>query len=76
MADIPKPPTSRKGVPPLPSQAIANLDKPETNATKGLSFKLPEAFHREFKTYAAQNGISMQDLLIETFEALKEKRGY
>jgi hypothetical protein len=38
-----------------------------------LNFKVREEFHREFKTYAAQNGKSMVEVLQEAFSLLKEK---
>jgi hypothetical protein len=40
-----------------------------------LNFKVPAEFHREFKTYAAQRGISMLELLQEGFRLVKERRG-
>ena len=41
-----------------------------------MNFRVPEEFHREFKLYAVQHGISMVDLLQESFRVLKEKRGH
>jgi hypothetical protein len=43
---------------------------------KPLNFKVPAAFHREFKSYAVQHGMSMLDLLREGFQAVKERRGF
>lgn len=40
-----------------------------------LNFKVPVAFKRTFKSYAAQEGISMLALLKEGFELSKSKRG-
>ena len=40
-----------------------------------LNFKVSAEFHREFKTYAAQYGISMLELLQEGFRITKERRG-
>ena len=72
------PPTvmkSRKGAPPQMTQTVGNLDKPEPTVTVNMNFKVPPDFRREFKTYAAQHGISMLDLLQEGFRLIKAQRG-
>jgi hypothetical protein len=74
MAKIP-PPKSKKGKPPEPASAHANLDKPDPNDLKPLNFKVPAEFHREFKTYAASQGTSMLELLLEGFNLIKKDRG-
>ena len=76
MAQIAPPKRSKKGRPPLIEQTVGNLEKPEPSSLKPLNFKVPAAFHREFKSYAVQHGISMLDLLREGFEAAKERRGF
>jgi hypothetical protein len=40
-----------------------------------LNFKVTERFHREFKTYAAQHGVTMLELLQEGFRLVKERNG-
>ena len=40
-----------------------------------MNFRVPETFHREFKLYAVQHGMSMVDLLQQSFMALKKTRG-
>lgn len=40
-----------------------------------MNFKVPESFHREFKLYAVQHGMSMVDLLQESFAVLRKQRG-
>jgi hypothetical protein len=45
------------------------------NSLAPLNFKVPAEFHREFKTYAAQRGISMLELLQEGFRLVRERRG-
>jgi hypothetical protein len=77
MARVPPPNkgTTGKGVPPMPTATIGNLDKPESNRLSPLNFKVPVEFRREFKTYAAQNDMSLTRLLQESFRAFKEKRG-
>ena len=74
MAKVPPPKKSLKGIPPLPVITVANLDKREPMALTPMNFKVPEEFHREFKLYAVQHGMSMVDLLQESFRLLKEKR--
>jgi hypothetical protein len=76
MAQISPPKRSKKGPPPSIEQTVGNLEKPEPSSLKPLNFKVPAAFHREFKSYAVQHGISMLDLLREGFEAVKERRGF
>jgi hypothetical protein len=38
-----------------------------------LNFKVPEEFRREFKTYAAQHNMKLNQVLFDAFAALKEK---
>lgn len=38
-----------------------------------LNFKVPEEFRREFKTYAAQHNMKLNQVLFDAFVALKEK---
>ena len=76
MANVP-PPTkrSRKGLPPAVEMTVGNLEKTEPGSLKPLNFKVPADFHRDFKVYASQQGISMLDLLQEGFKVLREHRG-
>ncbi|MBC8065298.1 MAG: hypothetical protein H7Y17_10735 [Chlorobia bacterium] len=55
--------------------SIPNLNKQGAAALKPMNFRVPESFHREFKLYAVQHGMSMVDLLQEAFRLVKEKRG-
>jgi hypothetical protein len=57
------------------NSASASFDKPESAALTPLNFKVPEKFHREFKTYAAQHGVTMLELLQEGFRLVKERKG-
>lgn len=76
MAKVPPPSKqSRKGPPPAVNLTVGNLGKPDPGALKPLNFKVPAEFHREFKIYASQQGISMLDLLQEGFRAVRERRG-
>ncbi len=72
MARIP-PPKTRKGSPPPLPKTIGNLDKPEPTGLTPMNFKVREDFHREFKLFAVQRGMSMVDVLHEAFRLLKEK---
>ena len=59
---------SRRGA---PASVAGSLGKGESAALTPLNFKVPEKFHREFKTYAAQHGVSMLALLQEGFRLVK-----
>ncbi len=48
---------------------------PEAAELQTLNFKVPDSFKRAFKVYAAQQGITMLDLLKEGFELSKQERG-
>ena len=76
MAHVPPPAKkSRKGPPPPAESTVGNLEKSEPGTLKPLNFKVPADFHREFKVYASQQGISMLDLLQEGFRVVRERRG-
>lgn len=76
MANVPPPAKkSRKGPPPAAEATVGNLEKAEPGSLKPLNFKVPAEFHREFKVYASQQGISMLDLLQEGFKAVRQHRG-
>ena len=75
MTRIPPRKKSTKGNPPPPTLTLGNLDRPESSPLTPLNFKVPEAFHREFKLCAVQQGMSMVDLLQEAFRTLRAK-GY
>lgn len=55
------------------------LHKPKTqdrnvSATETLNFKVTPAFKKEFKVYAASQGISMVDLLKEGFALTQSQK--
>ena len=76
MASVPPPAKkSGKGAPPAVEMTVGNLEKSEPGSLKPLNFKVPADFHREFKVYASQQGISMLDLLQESFKAVRQQRG-
>lgn len=55
--------------------SIPNLDQQGAAALTPMNFRVPETFHREFKIYAAQHGMSMVDLLQESFAVFRKQRG-
>jgi hypothetical protein len=73
-----KAPSSRKplkSIPPPPEFTIAKVFEGSAAPLTLMNFRVSEAFHREFKTYAAQHGMSMVDLLRESFEVFRTHRG-
>lgn len=52
-------------------RADGRAGKPETTKGTPLNFKVSAEFRREFKTYAAQNNMKLNQLLYEAFAALK-----
>ena len=51
---------------------LPTLDEP--NELTPMNFRVPAHFHREFKLYAVQHGISMVDLLQESFRLMKSRK--
>jgi len=47
----------------------------ESAALTTLNFRVPQEFHRDFKTFAAQHSKKMVEVLQEAFLLLKEKYG-
>lgn len=68
------PPPRGKGAPPDTDSTLDNLDKPERSALVPLNFKVPSAFRREFKIYAAEHELDMVQIFYEAFSALKRER--
>jgi hypothetical protein len=67
--------TSRKEAPPSPARTSQRFDKSESTALKPLNFRVPDEFHRDFKTFAAQHSKKMVEVLQDAFALLKEKHG-
>jgi hypothetical protein len=56
--------------------SVVPLAHPEgLTVLRSMNFTVPEQFHREFKLYAVQHGMSMVDLLRESFAVLRKTRG-
>jgi hypothetical protein len=72
---VPKKPSSVRtgfaGSIPAPTMAADNMSAIKT---ADMTFKMPPAWHAEFKATAAIHGMSMKDLLVEAFDAWKEKK--
>lgn len=50
------------------------LTKQGTAGLTPMNFRVSAQFHREFKLYAVQHGMSMVDLLQESFRLMKDGR--
>lgn len=50
-----------------------NTNKRESTQLVDLNFKVSSEFHREFKIYAAANDMTMKEVMLAAFDALKEK---
>jgi len=53
------------------SRLIGQAEAQDTTRPTPLNFKVPADFRREFKTYAAQHNKKLNQLLYESFAALK-----
>lgn len=75
MATIKKPPTKRgiKGKPTTKPTPAHNLKQPESRDIKLLQFQVSPEMHKEFKTYAAMNGMTMLELFIDAYRFYKDK---
>ncbi len=70
---------AKTGAPPKIGTKGVPSTEPSNNLVEdvervGLNFKVPPAFRREFKTYAAEHDVSMADLLRACFESYKESQ--
>lgn len=63
------------GKPKTPTTKVTTLNTNKRDASQlvDLNFKVSAEFHREFKIYAASNDMTMKDVVVAAFEALKEK---
>ena len=55
--------------------ALPNLGKQAAADLTPMNFRVPETFHREFKLYAVQHGMSMVDQLQKSFAVFRKKHG-
>ena len=74
MATNVPPPKRQREAPPVLEHAPQNLDKTPL-ATETLNFKVMSEFKREYKGYAVSRGMTMVELLQESFQLYKERHG-
>lgn len=60
---------SKKGIVPQMENASNNMGAGEE--LKGMNFKVPASFYKEFKVFAAERDMSMTELLKAAFDAYK-----
>jgi hypothetical protein len=58
---------------PVPQTEPAATSAPDTAGGMPLNFRVPENFRREFKVYAAQHGLKLNELLRRSFEAFRRE---
>ncbi len=68
------PPRSGKGPPPVTSNTMGNLDKPEAEELVALNFKVAKPIKKDFKIIAAALDMDMVELFYECFAAFKRER--
>jgi hypothetical protein len=72
---------SRVAPVPAPTPVTANLPPVPSSVGQGegggqpLNFRVSDAFRREFKVYAARNGLKLNELLRLSFEAYRRQNG-
>ena len=72
---MPKAPSRRKKADAQTSViSLPILNKQGTAGLTPMNFRVSPHFHREFKLYAVQHGMSMVSLLQESFRLMKERR--
>ena len=67
----PEPAPPPEAVAPAPARAAAEGDRNDAP----LNFRVSPAFRREFKTFAAQNDLKLNELLRRAFDAYKRQEG-
>lgn len=75
---VPAPDMPGRGAAPEPAAAPPPAQPPVTAADAGgmpLNFRVPDSFRREFKVYAAQHGLKLNELLRRSFDAYRRAQG-
>jgi hypothetical protein len=67
--------TARKVTSLVGRGAVQSGDQLRSAPLTALNFKVPQEFHRDFKTFAAQHSKKMVEVLQEAFALLKEANG-
>jgi hypothetical protein len=60
---------------PMPSKPAAEPVEAGEGGGQPLNFRVPQAFRREFKVFAASHGLKLNELLRLSFEAYRDRRG-
>lgn len=60
---------------PQPTSRIAEHEGGREGGLSPLNFRVPASFRREFKTYAAQHDMKLNELLRRSFEAFRKAQG-
>jgi hypothetical protein len=71
---VPAPRKQREAPPPI-EERPQNLDKAPPLETETLNFKVESEFKREYKVYAAGRGMTMIELLQQSYQLYKERHG-
>lgn len=69
-----KPPIKSKPVSPGTEPEVLDFATPDSERFTPLNFRVPKDFHREFKLFAVQNGMSMVELLEKSFALMKQSK--
>lgn len=72
---VPPAPKKSREAPPQLEATPQNLEKAPPLATETLNFKVIAEFKREYKVYAASRGMTMIDLLEQSYRLYKERHG-
>lgn len=72
MAKISPPSKNKKGLPPVSSSDNLSKDSKEEVA---MNFIVDKSFRVDYKSLAAEYGVSMKDILLESFELYKKNKG-
>jgi hypothetical protein len=60
---------------PQPAPVAAVPDEKSETGGQPLNFRVSEAFRRQFKVYAAEHGLKLNELLRLSFEAYRRGKG-
>lgn len=69
-----KPPIKSKPVTSGTKPAVLDFVNPDSERFTPLNFRVSKEFHREFKLFAVQNGMSMVELLEKSFALMKQSK--
>jgi len=58
----------------MPSR-VAEAGRTRDAGSDPLNFRVPTAFRRDFKTYAAAHDLKLNELLVKCFESFRKQQG-